>query len=110
MREAEIITNLDINNIDGWFTLGLKLFTLSGVDSQHLPVFAAAVLQKRNLKSLTAVPGDHFVTWGTPACGKITPMPVSSRRAEKDKLYCRNIDSFGCAYSSGCSNLSLGLV
>lgn len=53
MREAEIITDLDINN--------LKMLTLSQVDSQHLPVFAAAVLQKLTLKILTAVPGDHFL-------------------------------------------------
>lgn len=110
MREAEIITDLDINNIDCWSTLSLKTFTLSGVDSQHLPVIAAVALRKRTLKSLTALPGDHFVIWGTPACGKVTPMPASSRKAERDKLHYRNIISFGCAYSSGCSNLFLGLV
>jgi len=44
--EAEIITDLDISNTDGWSTLSLKMVTLSGVDSWHLPVFAAAVLQK----------------------------------------------------------------
>lgn len=61
MREAEIITDLDINNRDGWSILDLKMFTLSGVDSQHLPVFAAAVLQKLTLKFLTVVPGDHIL-------------------------------------------------
>lgn len=110
MREAEIITDLDINDIDGWSTLSFKMFTQSRVDSQHLLVFAAAVLQKQTLQSLTAVPGDHFVIQGTSAHGKIIPTPVSGRTAERDKLYYRNISSFGCAYSSGCSNLSLGLV
>lgn len=55
MREAEIITNLEINNIDGWSILSLKLFTLSRVDSQHLPVFAAAV----NFKV------SHSSVWGS---------------------------------------------
>lgn len=61
MREAKITTDLDINNRDGWSILDLKMLTLSGVDSQHLPVFAAAVLQKLTLKFLTSVSGDHFL-------------------------------------------------
>lgn len=51
MREAEIITDLDINNIDGWYTLSLEMFSLSGVDTQHLPGFSAAVLQKNNFEA-----------------------------------------------------------
>lgn len=51
MREAEIIANIDINNKYDWSTLGLEMFTLSGVDSQHLLVFAAAVLQKPTANS-----------------------------------------------------------
>lgn len=46
MRRAEIIANMDINLKYDWSVLGLEMFMLSGVDSQRLPVFAAAVLQK----------------------------------------------------------------
>lgn len=37
---------MDINLKYDWSVLGLEMFMLSGVDSQRLPVFAAAVLQK----------------------------------------------------------------
>lgn len=87
MTHEEIVTDMDINNINGCSNLSLKMFTLSMVESFHLPSCAAAVLQKQTLKFLTAVPGDYSVIWGTLAHGKIILITVVSKRPKRDKLY-----------------------
>lgn len=51
MTGAEIIANMDIINKYDWFTLGLEIFTLSWVDSQHFTAFVAAVRQKPTANS-----------------------------------------------------------
>lgn len=111
MTGAEIIDNMDSINKYDWFTLGLEIFTLSGVDSQHFPAFVAAVLQKPTANSPSSA-------WEIPLLNVehqhverllLCQLAGESRERKESIILQKNL-SFGCACFSDCFNLSLGLL